>query len=212
MVVYYSHPGPDTDRVTDTETTGTNGASVATFVGTRAPESNITGGPGDFYRRDAGASGGALYLKSTGVATSTGWVVVPTPAVPLSVTATGTVGLGAETVVATGNITLPLGTTGRIFVSFGCNVGLSTPVLLSSNGASVRLRVAGVDVTHSTRTIQQSSAIAVSLTADSQEMSTSGIATGLAAGSVLVEVLAVKTGTTGTANLVGQRRLDAFQI
>lgn len=27
-----------------------------------------------------------------------------------------------------------------------------------------------------------------------------------------VEVLAVKTGTTGTANLVGQRRLDAFQI
>ena len=52
---------------------------------------------------------------------------------------------------------------------------------------------------------------AVALTCDSQEMSTSGIATGLS-GTVLVEVLAVKTGTTGTANLVGQRRLDAFQI
>lgn len=57
------------------EVTGTNGATVRTFVGTRSPEGNVTGNPGDIYRRVNGLTSNVFVLKSSGSA-NTGWVAL----------------------------------------------------------------------------------------------------------------------------------------
>lgn len=208
--VFLHHGGPNLDRVLELSSTGANGAAVSTFVTAVTPEGVITGSPGDLARFDNGTTGN-LFLKATGVATTAGWVTFPVAATPLSVTATGTTSITtSEAVLLSGNITLPAG--GRVFAAVGLNISLSTPILLASNGASVRLRVAGTDVTNSARTIQQSSAIAVTLTTDSQEVSSTGIGTCPINVACLVEALVVKVGTNGTTSAVGQRRLDVFRI
>lgn len=63
--------GPDTDRVLELSSTGSNGAAIQQFVGTRDPETLITANTGDLYCRD-NSSLGELYCKTTGSA-ATGW-------------------------------------------------------------------------------------------------------------------------------------------
>lgn len=70
--VILSHTGPDTDRLTDRRTSGTNGATVSDFTGTRNPSGLITASCGDVYRRDSGSLG-EVYVKSAGNASSASW-------------------------------------------------------------------------------------------------------------------------------------------
>lgn len=71
--IHITHDGPDTDRVVELSTTGANGAAARMFAGTRNPEGLVTGNPGDLYLRNDGASGGLIFVKISGVGTTTGW-------------------------------------------------------------------------------------------------------------------------------------------
>lgn len=71
--VLFAHLGPDTDKVTETASLGTNGAASATYVGTQNPgAAAVSASCGDLYLRDSGSVGEA-YIKSAGNANGTGW-------------------------------------------------------------------------------------------------------------------------------------------
>lgn len=135
----------------------------------------------------------------------------PAPsAAPLAAIVSGPVVLGAEAVIASGTITLPTGAT-RIRAEARTAVAFSAPVLAAANGARLRLRVAGSFVSGADQTESHTATVALSYTTTSTGIACAGTVTGLA-GSVLVEALMSKIGTTGTATMVGTLRLDAWSI
>lgn len=65
-------------------TTGTNGASSKQFVGTRDPNSNVTGSPGDYYNRVNGTSS-RLYQHRGTASSNSDWVDVSADADAISI-------------------------------------------------------------------------------------------------------------------------------
>jgi hypothetical protein len=73
--VAVSHTGPDVDALLSERTSGTDGAEVLVFVGTRNPSAGVApvvADCGDVYRRDSGTLG-EVYVKSEGNANDRGW-------------------------------------------------------------------------------------------------------------------------------------------
>jgi hypothetical protein len=66
------HAGDDESPLCRFNTTGTNGAASQTFVGTRNPNGNVTGNPGDYYRRVNGTSS-AFYLHTGASSSNSDW-------------------------------------------------------------------------------------------------------------------------------------------
>lgn len=64
----------DQTAVTRIETTGTNGAAGRTFIGDRTPIGNVTGNPGDEYRRIGTGGAATRYVHQGGAANNTDWV------------------------------------------------------------------------------------------------------------------------------------------
>lgn len=209
--VQVSHAGPDLDRVFELATTGTNGAAVSLFAGTRVPEGSVTGSPGDLYLRDSGTLGG-LFLKSTGVATNTGWLAfaeaAPTPAEANSNVAIAL--SGVEQTLLSANITLGANTTGRAEALFVANLSLGATVI-GTNGGEFRAYWDGVQDTDATVQEQISAALAVAITLDSEPVFVISEQTGLSAGLHTVQIRAVKLGAASTAT-VNRRTLAVKQI
>ncbi len=72
--------GPDTHPAVQLETLGTNGATPQIFTGSRDPNANVTGDPGDYYMRVEGVSS-TLYIH-VGASPSTVWTEVGGGGVP----------------------------------------------------------------------------------------------------------------------------------
>lgn len=63
----------DTGAIVTTANSGANGASTRDFVGTRDPEGNVTGNPGDRYHRVNGVNSGLFIFKAASAGMA-GWV------------------------------------------------------------------------------------------------------------------------------------------
>lgn len=202
-----SSPGADTVALETRTTSGANGSSVQLFVGTRNPEGNVTGSPGDAYFRDNGASGGAVYLKATGVASTTGWRRLTPMIDDVVVTSSGTVALTAsETSIQSTSITLPVDAVGIVESWWWGNSQLGA-FLLGTNGAQARIRIGGAGGTFGTEALTQFAAtLAVTISQDSSPMSCYHRRTGLS-GTVAVDLMGVKTGGVSSASIVGSRTL-----
>lgn len=141
----------------------------------------------------------------------------PVGPTPVDVVASGTLAVtGTDSVVAdlsAGTITLPAGSSGRLWVHAQVAVSMSAPILLGDNGVEVALRVNGSIVPGSRVPLRQTSTVAVTLTTAAAPLSTGRVVTGLPVEtSISVEVLISKLGTTGTANLVAERSVVAFML
>lgn len=209
--VQAGHGGPDTDRVLQLATTGTNGAVVALYAGTRSPEGLVTGSPGDLYLSDSGTLGG-LFLKSTGVATNTGWLgFAGTPPTPGEANSNSSVALsGVEQTLLSTNITLAANTTGRVesIASMTFSLGAT---LIGTNGGEFRIYVDGTLDPDATVQQQISATLAVAINLDGQEVTVYSVVTGLAAGTHTVQLRGVKLGAVSTAT-VNRRTLAVKQI
>lgn len=142
-------------------------------------------------------------------------ITIPTVyslATPLNVTANGTQSLsGSEITLMSGNITVPSNSSGNIMILFTGNGTLGS-FIAGTNGIQIRLRFNGSIITTSTRVMQYTATLSISLTVDSEEMGTQALQTGITAGTYLVEVLAVKIGAVSTASFTGNRSLIAFSV
>jgi hypothetical protein len=56
--------------------TGPTGPAPTILTGTSSPEGVVIGSPFDFYVDTIGTAGVVLYVKQSGVATNTGWILV----------------------------------------------------------------------------------------------------------------------------------------
>ncbi len=64
----------DTAYAFSVSTTGSNGSTVRTFVGTRNPEGLVTGNPGDIYNRTGSGTSSTVYVYRGASAGTTGWI------------------------------------------------------------------------------------------------------------------------------------------
>lgn len=136
----------------------------------------------------------------------------PATATPLELLDDATVALsGVPVPLMSGTITLPAGSTGRVKIEFGGGVRLGA-FLVGTNGARVWLEVDGAPAGKTTRLVQVRVIVGLDLEIESQEIATSAVVTGLAAGPHTITVWAVKTGGASTASIVGERRLDAYSL
>lgn len=136
----------------------------------------------------------------------------PATATPLAVLDDATVALtGVDAALMSGTITLPAGSNGRIKIEFGGGVRLGA-FLVGTNGAQVRLEIDAQPVPKTTRLVQVRVIVGLDLEIESQEIATSAVVTGLAAGDHTITVWARKTGGASTASIIGERRLEAYSL
>ncbi len=141
----------------------------------------------------------------------------PAGPTPVDISASGLLSVTGTDVVVTslssGSITLPAGSSGRIWAYAQANVSMSAPVLAADNGVEMALRVNGVVVPGSRQGFRQAATLAVALATSSAPINSGRVVTGLPTGVPLtIEVLVSKLGTTGTASLVGERSVSAFML
>lgn len=154
----------DTTAVLTTETTGTNGASVATFVGDRDPNGVVTGAGGDQYRRANGVTSASY--ESVEATTGTAWFrrsLLPSTVIEINTSAQFEDLATAGTITITSDTTLifnTLVTTSTVFdVSASANLSLREGAVNSGivfsgvdtlfTGANAHLSVVGLQLTAS---------------------------------------------------------------
>lgn len=121
--VLLTHSGPNTDRVAEVSSTGTNGAACQVFASATTPGGVITANVGDLCLFDDGTRGD-FFVKDNGNATATGWRGVPTVYTASGVVQRPKRWVGSATTDASGNFSADISSAGFTTVTSvsGCVV------------------------------------------------------------------------------------------